>query len=148
MDNNGFVYITVYGLVCVLIIVSYGTYRCQQATEFVDPLTKSAFSKSHALSSYLDGWGISHFAFFFLLGYLYPGVNYVLYSFCLGVLWEIFEYTIKDKPFYLSRCNYKTGDGRTWWYGRWQDIVMNSLGLLAGAGVANLLFKIQSITPR
>jgi hypothetical protein len=127
---NDYIKITVIGLTCVMVIILYGTYRCKN-TSFVDPLT-FAFAPP-PLDKYFDGWGLSHLFFFMLLGYMFP--KHLLFSFALGVLWELVEYSMKEHPFYLSKCNYdlKTHKGEGWWYGRWQDIVMNGTGLLIGA---------------
>lgn len=130
---NDYVKITGIGLACVLVIILYGTFRCKYST-FVDPLTFSFAPPP--LDKYLDGWGLSHLFFFMALGYLFP--KKLLFSFALGVLWELVEYSMKEHPFYLSKCNYnlKTHKGEGWWYGRWQDIVMNSVGLYIGSTLA------------
>ncbi len=118
-------------IVIVFLIVIYGTIRCK-TTDFVDPLTKSIFPEP--LSNYLDGWGISHFLFFTFLGYKFNTLRYIIFAFILGVLWEIIELMFKNKPFYISKCNYKisTDKGEGWWYGRYEDIIMNTLGLAFG----------------
>lgn len=116
--------------VCAIIvfgIVAYGTFRCKHQN-FKDPLTVSFLGPPW--DNFLDGWGLLHFGFFALLGYMFP--SKLWFSFCLGVAWEMFEYGVKDRPFYISKCDYDTDGGKTWWYGRWQDIIMNSLGLAAG----------------
>jgi len=120
---------------CVAIIVAYGTYRCK-TTGFVDPMTKSFFGPP--LDLYLDGWGISHMTFFAILAYMFPKKKYLIFLFILGVLWEIVEYMAKDHPFYISKCNYniQTDKGEGWWYGRWQDIVMNTAGIALGSWLA------------
>jgi len=121
---------------CVLTIVGYGSFRCRTAT-FTDPLTFTLAPPP--LDKYLDGWGISHFTFFATLAYFYPSQWVLIWL--LGVFWELFEYSVKDRPFYLSRCHYDiaTDKGEGWWYGRWQDIVMNSLGIALGLGLRRLL---------
>lgn len=118
-------------VVCIFVIISYGTYRCK-TTDFVDPLTKSFFGPP--LSNYLDGWGITHFLFFAFLGYTFNKPQYLIFAFILGVLWEIIEFSLKDKPFYVSNCKYKavTNNGEGWWYVRYEDITMNTIGLLFG----------------
>ena len=134
-----FLNITLIAFACVIAIILYGTFRCKVKTgSFTDPLTKSITPSP--FDKYLDGWGISHFLFFALLGYLYPYPTTILYSWILGVLWELLEFYAKDHPFYISKCNYTitTDAGTGWWYGRWEDIMMNSLGLLIGFIVATL----------
>jgi hypothetical protein len=126
---NKYLAILLIGCLCILIIVLYGTYRCMN-TSFVDPLTFSFAPPP--FDKYLDGWGLSHLGFFMLLGYLFPSM--LFFSFLLGVAWELIEYSMKDHPFYLSSCKYDmtTHKGEGWWYGRWQDIVMNATGLGMG----------------
>ena len=132
MTMNEYVKILLVGLTCVLVIVCYGTYRCKN-TQFVDPLTYS-FAPA-PLDKYLDGWGISHLLFFALLGFHFP--TKLLFCFALGVVWEMVEYSMQSHPFYLSKCNYdmQTHKGEGWWYGRWQDIVMNTCGLWIGVRI-------------
>lgn len=51
----------------------------------------------------------------------------------IGIVWEIIESSMKDRPFYLMDCNVELSDSNQgWWYGRWQDIVMNSFGMILG----------------
>ena len=130
---NDYYKILILSALCVLIIILYGTFRCKR-TDFVDPLT-FAFAPP-PFDKYFDGWGLTHLGFFTLLGYLCP--TKLLFCFALGVAWELIEYSMKDHPFYLSKCQYnlKTHGGEGWWYGRWQDIVMNLAGLLFGSYLA------------
>lgn len=132
---NDYVKIFICCQICIIIIVLYGTYRCKNTT-FVDPLTQSLFP--YPLNQYLDGWGISHFTFFALLAFFFPQTRYLVFLFILGLIWEILEYVSKDRPLYLSKCSYKvtTDNGQGWWYGRWQDIIMNTLGIIIGAFLA------------
>lgn len=118
----------------VLFIVAYGTYRCK-TTSFIDPLTNSVGPKS--LERFLDGWGISHFLFYGTLAYMFPDKKSLIFIALLGIAWEIIESIFKDHPFYLSNCKYTIGTDKEsgWWYGRWEDIVMNSLGMLTGVSL-------------
>jgi hypothetical protein len=125
--------------VCASIIIVYGTIRCKMPG-FTDPLTYSAVPAPW--NRFLDGWGIAHFLFYGMLGYLYPARW--LFITCLGILWELIEMQFKDHPFYLSKCSYDVntdaaagGAGAPgWWYGRWEDIVMNTGGMLIGIALA------------
>lgn len=133
--DQGHVQITV-ALACVVLsIVLYGTFRCKTSS-FRDPLT-TTFAPP-PLDKYLDGWGLLHFAMFAGFGYVYPQARYIAFLWCMGVAWEIVESVFRDHPFYLSSCKYHidTDGGAGWWYGRWQDIVMNTLGLALGAVLA------------
>lgn len=126
-----YVNITLLCALTVLVIVLYGTYRCK-TSGFTDPLTLSLFPAPW--NKFLDGWGLTHLFYFMFLGYMYPSLKYVAYSWILGLIWEIIEFSMKDHPFYISRCKYTftTDNGTGWWYGRWQDLVMNSIGLMIG----------------
>jgi len=114
---------------CAMSIVIYGTIRCK-VPGFKDPLAGSLVPPPW--DRFLDGWGISHFFFYMMLGYLYP--RYWVFITLLGILWEVIEVSFKDHPFYLSKCSYALDSDKAtgWWYGRWQDIVMNSLGMGLG----------------
>jgi len=116
-------------LICagvVLSIAAYGTYRCKSAN-FKDPLTTTFLPAPW--DKFADGWGVTHLLFFLILTYFYTE-QWILIFF-LGVLWEIIESFFHDHPFYISKCNYvlDTDQVAGWWYGRWQDIVMNSIGM-------------------
>lgn len=128
---NQYIKIALICLACILFIVAYGTYRCR-TTGFSDPLTGSLVSGE--LSRYLDGWGILHFLFFAILAYMFPNKRAIIFLIVLGVAWELVEFAAKDHPFYLAECRYTltTNKGVGWWYGRWEDLVMNLLGIYAG----------------
>lgn len=138
-------YLVISTVICVLLIISYGTYRCRN-TNFKDPLTNSIAGDS-GLNKYLDGWGILHFWFYAMLMYKCPNLWGLIIIF--GIIWEIVEMRFEDKPFYLMECDVNlSDDGVGWWYGRWQDIVMNSLGMITGAlllkyGVKQSVFGIS-----
>lgn len=118
------------GIACGLVIAAYGTFRCK-TTDFKDPMTKSLFGEPW--NRFLDGWGISHFLFFLMLAYHWP--TEWAFIFGTGVFWELLEWIFKAHPFYLSKCNYTidTEKGEGWWYGRWQDLIMNGLGVALGS---------------
>lgn len=130
--------------ICIVIafsIMAYGTYRCNREN-YVDPLTMSFGPKS--LSRFLDGWGITHFLFYGILAFMYPDMKSLIFIALLGVIWEIVEVIFKDHPFYLSDCKYtiqtdKEGEG--WWYGRWEDIIMNTLGMITGVILKKKLYS-------
>lgn len=152
-SSNDYLAIASICAVCVIVIVAYGSYRCQKPS-FKDPLTR-VFAPA-PFDKFLDGWGVAHLLFFTMLGYLYPRPHLLMFIFVLGVVWELIEYSIKDRPFYLSKCasapiidNRLDSGGTTttttttpmpplsnWWYGRWQDIVMNTIGMTTGATLA------------
>jgi hypothetical protein len=63
---------------------------------------------------------------------LYP--SEFMFILILGIGWEIVESLFHDRPFYLKECHYTLSDKQKsgWWYGRWEDIVMNILGMITG----------------
>lgn len=130
MKINNNVKIVFINLTIVFIIAIYGTFRCS-TTSFKDPLT-GCVSDNKNICQFIDGWGILHFFYFMLLAYFFP--ENLTSIFVMGVLWEMVESYSADHPFYLAKCKYTitTDDKKGWWYGRWQDIVMNTLGMLCG----------------
>lgn len=119
-------------------IVVYGTFRCRSA-DFNDPLTRPLLSSSPIV---LDGWAVTHFLFFMFLGWCFP--SEWVFLFVLGVLWEVLETFAKDHPFYLTQCastNNHNHNQTGWWYGRWEDIVYNGMGLAAGIYLKLKLLK-------
>jgi hypothetical protein len=128
---NCYIQITAVFLIVVLFIVGYGTFRCRQK-DFVDPITKSLLGPP--FDAYTDGWAFLHFACYGILAYFYPKTYQLLFIASVGVAWEIIEIIFKDHPFYFSDCKYQlTTDNATgWWYGRYEDIIMNTLGMVVG----------------
>jgi hypothetical protein len=118
-------------VLCVMSIVLYGTYRCR-ASEFQDPLTQSLIDRP-PWNRFLDGWGVLHFWFFALLTFHFP--TCWVQILVAGILWEVIEMMFKERHYYLAKCNSAT-ESKNWWYGRWEDIVMNSLGMLCGLWLA------------
>ena len=118
------------GILTIVIIGLYGSYRCNNP-EYKDML----MGKLKIWD--LDGWSISHFTLFFILGYFYPDKMY--FSLFPGLMWEAFEhYYGQNRPGFLGGfgdCmttdpNVKNG---AWWYGRLSDIIVNYLGFVIGS---------------
>lgn len=129
-------YITLICFITASVIIFNGLLKCY-VPSYTDPLTIRLASTPFDL--FQDGWAISHFVFFAVIGYLYPSTQYILFAWILGVLWEISEYFVKDTSIFPSACVSRlvTHSGGRWWYGRWQDIVMNTLGLIVGVMIAH-----------
>lgn len=129
---NAYFSICLIYIIAVLMILSYGLVKCH-FPEFVDPLTIKLANTPYDILR--DGWAISHFVLFMIVGYMYPQIHYMIFASFLGVLWEAIEYGVRDTSIFPSSCvqNMITNNSTRWWYGRWQDIVMNSYGLLVGA---------------
>lgn len=124
---------------CAGSIMAYGVFRCNRKTTFKDPLTIALAPPP--FDKFADGWAILHFCFYATLAYIYPQSGTLAYIWCLGVTWEIIETSAKDHPFYISKNSYafqKNSEMACWWYGRWQDVVMNSAGMLLGWYISQL----------
>jgi hypothetical protein len=132
---NNHIKIIIINIIVSFSIAVYGTFRCN-TTSFKDPLT-TCVADNKEVCQFLDGWGILHFFYFMVLGYFFP--QNLTTIFVMGVLWEMIESYSADHPFYLSKCKYviTTDDKKGWWYGRWQDVVMNTLGMFCGYYLAN-----------
>ena len=123
------------GFSCIGGIFFYGYYRCRFIKKHKDVLEFSLFKNSKKYG--LDGWVLSHYLFNVMIGFLYP---YALrLSVLLGSLWELFEWFVGTyKPEILrgiGYCDSPSGvkkNNKVWWYGKWQDIVANTLGFLTG----------------
>jgi len=115
---------------CVLIFI-YGSYRCKNP-DFKDPLEKQIGIGK------LDGWSVTHFTLFLIAGYIFPD-HYIL-ALTMGCGWELFEnYYGENRPGWLggygdcpeALASDKNDDGN-WWYGKWTDILMNTMGFTVG----------------
>ena len=119
----------------VLSIFIYGKYRCDNyhKNNNVDRLEFNLFKNSHKFG--LDGWSITHFTLFFIIGFFYPQIFIITIS--LGILWELFETFIGIyKPTFIKGfgfCTLTDNKYKVWWYGKWSDLVVNLLGFLCGS---------------
>lgn len=116
--------------VTVFIIVVYGTLRCKIG--FTDPLIHSLLGPP--LDKYTDGWAFTHFVFYGYLAYSFPEPRNLAFVWVSGVVWELVECVFRERPFYISDCSKGvTAHGKEgWWYGRWQDVVVNTIGMAVG----------------
>ena len=111
-------YITLIIVACI--IGCYGRLRFS-VPNFKDPL------QTKLPGTPIDGWVISHFVMYAILGHLYPSKLPLL--FCIGVGWEIIEFWLDS----ISReCDGVTGICKQFWYGQWLDIWVNFVGLITG----------------
>ncbi len=125
-------------IIPLLFIFPYGKFRCSHKT-YKDPLETNLFYG-------LDGWSATHFFWFMIIGYIYPET--IILSTIVGILWELFEhYYGKNRPGWLGGygdCNNLKTDqvNGNWWYGKWTDIVCNTIGFLIGEYISTgKLFK-------
>lgn len=125
-------------LLAPIAIGLYGKYRCEHVKDHKDVLEWDLFKGSAKYG--LDGWSVSHFILFLLVGYLYPK-TFVL-SMTGGALWELFEtYVGKYKPESIKGFGFcktyemsdKPGHEKLWWYGKWSDLIVNAAGFMVGS---------------
>ena len=128
----------------VIVIGIYGKYRCNHIKDHKDILEFSLFKGSKKYG--LDGWSVSHYLFFSILGYLYP--NTLLPTMALGSVWELFEtYVGIYQPKIINGfgfCNSPTAENgkKIWWYGKWTDIIVNFLGFITGKTIKHGKFSL------
>jgi membrane protein implicated in regulation of membrane protease activity len=122
-------------IVCILLIVIYGQ------------ILRKIKSKDHLESNVAkctgcDGWGVLHFLFFALMGFVFPtkGVPLMI----LGIIWELIETVIGQNDIRIGGKRFtligetveKDGeisfDDTRWWYGRTTDIAFNAVGFVIG----------------
>jgi len=123
------------GSIAPIIVFFYGWYRCSHIKEHKDILEFSLLKNSKKYG--VDGWLLSHYLFFVMMGFIYP--NTLRISVIMGLLWEIFEwYCGVYKPKCLEGigfCKSPSGAkqrGKVWWYWKWQDPIANTLGFITG----------------
>lgn len=118
------------GVAMALVVVAYGTFRCK--TGFHDPLIGSILPPPFA--GYSDGWALSHMVYFAVLAYTFDTPHEIALIWVMGVLWELLETVFRDRPFYLAECDkgVTVAGAGPWWYGRYEDIISNSIGIAVG----------------
>lgn len=129
--TNIYFYLTY--IIVVVVIFYYGHYRCKHIKDHTDILEFQLFE--HKSLKNFDGWCCTHFVLFSIMGYVFP--HSIRLSFLFSVIWELFEYSNeKFQPKFLNGitdCNSPNEHRNTgWWYGKWEDIVINSIGLFIG----------------
>lgn len=128
-------------IVCVLVIIAYGFFIRRTKTR--DVLAKQIYH--HPICQEIDGWSISHFMFFGLLGVLFPGHHFQF--FLTGMFWEIVESALGQNNFEVSGKRLQlvgdqdadgntTGKDDAFWYGKESDIVMDVAGYCLGSAFA------------
>jgi hypothetical protein len=115
-----------FAVLCILLIIGYQILiQSINHVTYVDPLL-------HDINgTFVNGWLISHYVVFFLAGYFYP-TTFKL-AMIIGIIWEICEYII-------GYCSKIMSDSLgSWWYGQYQDVIVNLLGFISGRYVNRLL---------
>ena len=135
------IYILSIFLNIAIIILFISFLKCKNVFDNkYDFLTRNYnFTNYDFLNEYLDGWGISHFILFAIMVYIFPK-NWILIL-IIGIIWEFIEILLSYNKFlncYL--LNYGRKKYTKWWYGRYQDIIMNIFGIIFGL-YFNYIFK-------
>jgi len=128
-------------VVAVIAIVLYGFIL--RATKTRDFLGKTIFN--HPLLQNFDGWSVTHFLFFGLLGVLYPGRP--LQFLIVGAGWEVIETLLGQYKFGMTGSRLQligeqdddgnlTGNEDAYWYGKESDIVVDMAGYCLGSAWA------------
>lgn len=84
----------------------------------------------------VDWWSLSHFLLFAVIGYIIP--NHITEFALIGAGWEVFEDCMaNDENKKLVSCDGAKsilchGFKDSYWYGKWDDIIMNTAGYIVG----------------
>lgn len=90
----------------------------------------------------IDWWSISHIILYIYFGYIFP--EYFVEFLLIGIFWEIFESFTAVGTKYINKtfnclnsnnifCKYiKKISSYDYWYGKFDDVVMNMIGFLIG----------------
>jgi hypothetical protein len=126
-------------IVTVFAIFLYERYLC--FLNIRDAMTRPLLPEP--FSNISDGWAISHILLYTLLAFLFPSC--LLPLFIVGVVWEILEeiygWVVRNTSFKHVSCHTERSHMSSWWFGRWHDIVSNSIGLGIGYGLQALLYR-------
>ena len=127
------VYILLLFINIAILILLFSFVKCKKILDIkYDILTKSYnYTNYSFLNQYLDGWGISHFILYAVMVYIFPK-NW-LFILMIGIIWEFIEVLLSY--YSILNCyllNYGRNKYTKWWYGRYQDIIMNIFGIIFG----------------
>jgi len=127
-------------VVCVLAIVAYGFVL--RRVGGADPLARRLYH--HPVCEEIDGWSVTHFFFFGLLGVLFPGSH--LQFLLVGIGWEVVESGLGQNKVQVSGRRLKLigeiddrgeADDDAFWYGRASDVIVDILGYSLGSAWAS-----------
>ena len=130
-------------IVVVIVIIAYGA--CLRKIGCRDPLAQPLFN--HPICQEIDGWSVTHFLFFGLLGLFYPGQH--LQFFVIGYLWEIVETALGQNKIEVSGTRLQlegelypegrpTGNSDAYWYGKESDVIADMFGYCIGSSLATI----------
>jgi len=100
----------------------------------------------------IDWWSVTHIILYIYFGYFFP--NYFVEFFIIGVIWELFEsFFCQESVSKLLGCHksehiwcrgLKKVNSCDYWYGKIDDLAMNSIGFIIGMQLARWKTKKQS----
>lgn len=119
-----------FSLIILLIIIYITIYYHLNIPSYLDPLLIEPNIKY--LRRFLNGWSISHLISFAIIGYHYP--DCLEAAMVYGLLWEGFEFGFGElMPVLFPKFTHKIDPTWSlWYYGRFEDIIMNFIGFLIG----------------
>jgi hypothetical protein len=123
-------------VLCTLSVVVYGTFLCHEKYNKLLILDAKPIFKIDYIGLEFDRWSITHILFYLALGVFYPKTFYL--SMIFGVIWEFIEFYVgyfKPKWFLDNWCKDRINVD-SWWYCKWDDILMNCIGFLIGMNLA------------
>ena len=89
----------------------------------------------------IDIWSLTHFILFMYFGIIFP--NKLFLFFMIGILWELFEdYLSKKSTTQMADCKgnprqfWCKGYEDGYWYGKMDDIFVNTFGYLLGTYIS------------
>lgn len=102
----------------------------------------------------VDWWSMSHFLFFGLLAFMYPSL--ICELFVISIIWEVIEDALAppnskqlidctkkyenpwQETFKTVWCQHIARE-KDYWYGKWDDVFFNSMGILVGYGLRKMI---------
>lgn len=78
----------------------------------------------------IDWWYISHFWFYMIAGAMCPG-NFWVYM-GIGGMFEVLESGMGIVGLKMQNERAKKQNEKFYWFGRWEDVVVNSIGYIIG----------------
>lgn len=134
MDSKKVNYTTMIVILTVAVVLIFLYERHLCFLNLRDTMTRPLLPEPFTNVS--DGWAISHILLFAILAYLYPTCLVPL--FIIGVVWEAMEeaygWIVRNTRIQHVSCHLQMSDMSSWWFGRWHDIISNSIGLGLGYG--------------
>lgn len=115
-------------IICIALIFIYNVIVRVTGTDVLStPICDNAVFQK------IDGWSVTHLVFFMVLGILYP--DHYASALVAGIAWEGVEVGIGKVEMMMDKK--KThGYGKTFWYGRGSDIIMDMIGYTIGSSFA------------